>query len=284
MNTITLSENSPGPEQQIKTRLVDRHLPSMFAARATGFVLDRWQTMALDFRGKRLIMNCSRQAGKSFVASALALHKATFTPKSLTLLISYTLTQAMELFRRVTELTHWINMPEPIELNKKSLELVNGSRIVSLSSTEGSVRGFTPDLIVVDEASRCEDVVYASLRPCLAVSHGDLILLSSPHGTKGFFWQECTDPSEEWVSVKVPASKCPRITKEFLTTELKTLGERMYSQEYECVFLEPEGALLSANLLIGLEDDGIKPFFEDDGGGNDDDGYLVDSKIKPFQF
>jgi hypothetical protein len=44
--------------------------------RARGFTVDRWQTDVLLSRERQLLLNCCRQAGKSTVVSALALHTA----------------------------------------------------------------------------------------------------------------------------------------------------------------------------------------------------------------
>ena len=38
----------------------------------------------------------------------------------------------------------------------------------------------------------------------------------------------------------MPASQCPRISREFLDEEWRTLGEWWYRQEYECIFLDSE--------------------------------------------
>ncbi len=72
-----------------------------------------------------------------------------------------------------------------------TLRLENGSRIVSLPGTEGTVRGFSGvALLIVDEASRVDDALYHAVRPMLAVSHGKLVLLSTPWGKRGFFYRE----------------------------------------------------------------------------------------------
>jgi hypothetical protein len=64
-----------------------------------------------------------------------------------------------------------------------TLELVNGSRIVSLPENESGIRGFSGvNLLVIDEAARVDDSLYRSVRPMLAVSGGRLVALSTPFG------------------------------------------------------------------------------------------------------
>ena len=75
--------------------------------------------------------------------------------------------------------------------NEISLLFPNGSRIVGLPGTEGTVRGFSAvSLMLIDEASRVDDAMYKALRPMLAVGGGDLWLMSTPCGKRGFFYDD----------------------------------------------------------------------------------------------
>jgi hypothetical protein len=56
--------------------------PVLFAKEALSFTPDPWQEKALRWSGKRLLLNCSRQSGKSTTAAILALHRAIFYPSS----------------------------------------------------------------------------------------------------------------------------------------------------------------------------------------------------------
>jgi hypothetical protein len=121
-----------------------------------------------------------------------------------------------------------------------TLSLKNGSRIVSLPGKEHSIRGFSKvRLLVVDEAARVPDELYLSVRPMLAVSAGRLVALSTPFGTRGW-WYEAWVGTEPWERYEVPATECPRITSEFLAEERRTVGEFWFRQEYCCEFLDAE--------------------------------------------
>ena len=126
--------------------------------------------------------------------------------------------------------------------NALSLELENGSRIVSLPGKEATVRGFSgASLLIIDEASRVPDALYKSIRPMLAVSHGRLVLLSSPFGTRGFFWEEWKRRAH-WHYFEIDATQCPRIAPEFLEEERESMGDWWFQQEYMCQFLDSETA------------------------------------------
>ena len=74
--------------------------------------------------------------------------------------------------------------------NKISLPFPNGWRIVGLPGMDGTVRGFSAvSLMLIDDASRVEDSMYKALRPMLAVSDGDLWLMTTPCGQQGFFYE-----------------------------------------------------------------------------------------------
>ncbi|NJL27144.1 MAG: hypothetical protein HC897_04275 [Thermoanaerobaculia bacterium] len=120
------------------------------------------------------------------------------------------------------------------------VELENGSRIVSLPGKEETVRGFSGvKLLVVDEAARVQGDLYFAVRPMLAVSRGRLLALSTPFGTRGW-WYDAWRSEELWERYEVPATDCPRIAKEFLEEERRTLGEFWFAQEYDCKFLDAE--------------------------------------------
>jgi hypothetical protein len=200
---------------------------------------DPWQSDLLTCDDPRLLLLCSRQAGKSLTAAALALLTA-FRPAgaALVLLLSPSLRQSGELFRdKVLRLYHDLKCPVPPSRETAlTLELVNGSRIVSLPGDEETIRGFSGvTLLVIDEAARVPDSLYSSVRPMLAVSRGRLIALSTPFGKRGWFYEAWTG-SSAWRRVQVTADQCPRISREFLEQERREIGERWFRQEYCCSF------------------------------------------------
>src|SRR5512138_2884217 len=75
--------------------------PVLFAREALGFLPDEWQSHVLRWSGKRLLMNCSRQSGKSTTTAVKALHKALYTPGVLVLIVSRSQRQSGELFRKI---------------------------------------------------------------------------------------------------------------------------------------------------------------------------------------
>ena len=227
--------------EEHRAALGPRAISPLEMARRVGIDPDPWQADALSTPATRILMNCSRQSGKSTVSSLLAFHAACYEPDSLVLLLSPSLRQSQELFKKVLDVHR--KLDRPVDADAESalrLELRNGSRIVSLPGKEHSIRGFSGvRLIIIDEAARVPDDLYLSVRPMLAVSGGRLVALSTPFGTRGW-WYEAWRSAEDWKRYEIPATECPRIAQSFLDEERRTMGEWWFDQEYGCRFLDAE--------------------------------------------
>src|SRR5919204_2521369 len=201
-------------------------LDPVVLAEQAGLEPDPWQCHVLRSGAARVLLLCSRQAGKSTITSILAVHTALYEPGALVLLLSPTLRQSGELFKKCVGVYGAIGRPVPPESESAlQLELENGSRIVSLPGKEGTIRGYSGvRLLAVDEAAWVPDDLYLAVRPMLAVSGGRLVALSTPHGTRGW-WYDAWRGDEPWHRVEVPATACPRISPAFLDEEKRTLGE-----------------------------------------------------------
>ena len=79
-----------------------------------GLPPDPWQANLLRADAPRTLLLCSRQSGKSTVTALLALHQAIYHP-GLVLLLSPSLRQSQELFRKVLDHCHALNPPIPFE-------------------------------------------------------------------------------------------------------------------------------------------------------------------------
>lgn len=224
-----------------------------FAESVAGWNLDPWQAEVMESSRQRIILNCCRQSGKSAVTALLALYTAVYPTertgrnRALILLLSPSLRQSSELFRKV--LDFYRSIAEYVPTTQESalrLRLDNGSRIISLPGKEATVRGYSGvDLLIVDEAARTLDDLYKSVRPMLAVSGGRLVLLSTPFGKRGFFFETWEKGGDEWLRIKLPATECVRISEAFLEEEKRVLGRWWFSQEYLCTFEESETAVFT---------------------------------------
>jgi hypothetical protein len=227
-----------------------------------GMEPDSWQTDVLRSNSPRLLLLASRQAGKSSVAAALALQTALLRPRSPVLLLSPSLRQSGELYRKIVDLFGALGRPMGVTAESAlRLELANGSRVVSLPGDEKNIRGFSGvALLIIDEAARVADSLYYAVRPMLAVSRGRLVALSTPFGKRGWYHDEWHSEGV-WERVKITAEQCPRISAAFLAEERRALGERWFRQEFLCSFEDTIDAVFSwADIQAAMSDE-VKPLF-----------------------
>src|SRR5215208_7346650 len=231
-------------------------------AEKLGIVPDGWQRDLLRSSADRVLLNCCRQSGKSTMASLLALHRALYYPGSLALCLAPALRQSQELFGKVLGFYRGLGRPVSADAEQRlGLELANGSRIAALPGSERTVRGFSGvDLLIVDEAARVDDELYFAVRPMLAVSGGSLMMLSTPYGKRGAFYEAWTG-SGEWERYEVPALQCPRISPEFLAEEREETPPFIFRQEYECSFEETEDAVFTQDMIDAAVSAEVKPLF-----------------------
>lgn len=232
--------------------------PVLFAQRAR-IVPDPWQADVLRSPANRMLLNCSRQSGKSTTTALLALHQAIYEPGSLILLLSPSLRQSAELFRTLARLYTATGATVPSKAESAlRLELENGARVISLPAKEATIRGYAGvNLLVIDEAARVPTELYSAVRPMLATSGGRLIALSTPYGSRGW-WFDAWRSIEPWERYEVPATDCPRIPAAFLEEERRTIGEWWYSQEYLCQFLDAESAAFRRVDIDNAFSDGVE--------------------------
>lgn len=217
-------------------------LPESVAAWARetfGFVADPLQQPILDCEAPRVIACTSRQVGKSTVAALRALYLALRYPRSLIIMIGPVGSQAGEILEKAREFAADLGFPVRGDgINRQSLRLPNGSRLVARPAISRTSRGYSQArLIIVDEAAFVPDGIFRAITPSLGISRGSLWVLSTPHGQAGEFARFWHDPDSGFARFRITADQCPRFTPEFLAAERTLHGELSYAQEYLCQFV-----------------------------------------------
>lgn len=242
-----------------------------------GFDPFEWQKEVLRPGIPRLILNCARQSGKSTVIGAKVVHRAKYFPNSLIMLFAPSENQAVELMEKISEFIS--QDPEIILVRDSSAtkKLLNGSRIKAFTASPKSARGYSdPDIIVFDESAYVDRELYLTVRPMMTGGKTDMVLLSTPNGKEGFFYDIWIRDSQVWKKVLVrpidilhevlpgkygffnkkefiaeQSSKgihayiSPRHTREFLLEEYEEMEEFWYNQEYGCEFMNPQGSVFN---------------------------------------
>ena len=238
-----------------------------------GLTPDPWQRGLLTSSWDRALLNCCRQSGKTTASAALALETALSGSDNLVLILAPARRQSKEFLRSARTL--YRDAGPDVGLDKQSelrIRFENESRIIALPGKEGTVRGYTADLVIADEAARVPDSAYVATRPMLAVSGGRFVGLSTPAGQRGWFYTAWSDSAQEWERVKVTGHDCPRMTEEFLQQEREEMGDWEFSQEYECAFRDQEDQLYRTEDIQAALTADTDPLFS-----TDTDDHLTDT-------
>lgn len=261
---------------------------------AAGLTPDPWQIGVTQAPGDQLLL-CHRQSGKSTIAASLATEKAIQKDEALILLVAPSLRQSGELMRKVKSFYHRVKPMPLIQESALSMEIENGSRIVSLPGTPETIVGYSAvDLLLLDEASRIPDPVYYSLRPMMAVSGGHIVALSTPYGRRGWFFEACEGaadveqqqmdkqlvaetladlgwkledvPDEPdrvygWTRTRLSAVENKRLSPYFLANERRTVPDMWFRQEYLVEFLDTMDAVFRHEDIMNLLDETVLPLF-----------------------
>jgi hypothetical protein len=218
------------------------------------FEWDLWQKRVLAHVGN-IVIRAGRQSGKSEVISEKAMRFALDNPGTVTMIIAASQRQSGLLFEKVR--ARCDENPLISYLEKPTLTRIimqNGSRIYCLPAgrTAYSIRGYTIDLLIADEAAYIPETVWLAVTPMMAVSKvtkgfGFQILISTPFGKGGYFYESCHD--KDFLSIHVSSEDCKRISKSFLAKEKKRLTKAQYAQEYLAEFVDEWHQFFTTELI-----------------------------------
>jgi hypothetical protein len=97
----------------------------------------------------------------------------------------------------------------------------------------------------------------------LAVSNGTLLLLSTPAGRSGFFFDQWHAPDAGWHRIQCRAVDCARITPDALENMRRRMSPQEFAREFECVFTAEPDQFITEELFDSAVRDDIEPMFED---------------------
>ncbi len=211
---------------------------------------DNWQVELINRLGKavnsgegglRTIVAASRQCGKSEFSS-LWIAWSLLTQGHSIAISSPSFRQSLELAGKVRAHVNNLALSPIVRDSMQDFQVGTGGRLVILpgDGTGRTSRGFRLDQVVFDEAAFFEsDSLLPAIGPSLALSNGSILMVSSPGGTRGLFFDAWK--SDRFHKVKVRADECSRIPVEFLQLQRELLTSSQYSREFEAEFVEDNG-------------------------------------------
>ena len=230
--------------------------------------LDDWQENVLKAKGN-IVLCTGRQVGKTTIMSRKACHYMMDNKNSNIIIVSLTEDQAKLIIVMMLDFFEKTNRRMICRGKKKptqnKLFLNNGSSAIArpVGNTGDSMRGFTGNVLIIDEASRMPDLIWAASRPTLLTTSGEIWMCSTPHGKTGYFWEafqnkngryEVFHISSEEVITNRPItdgwSEEQRVKGiEFLDRERTDMSELQYGQEYLGLFLDDLRAYFPDHLI-----------------------------------
>ena len=199
---------------------------------------------------KYIVVNTGRQFGKSFMGMNLILKWQLEHNKSVGMYVTPVYAQAKKVFSELVSSLG--NSSLTTEINKSELHIrfINGSVLYFRSAErEDSLRGYTLDYLVVDEAAYIKDVVWDTvLRPTTLVRGKKCLFLSTPKGRNWFYNMAMKGMSEEYpnyITFRASSFDTPFISEEELNEAKKTLPEAIYRQEILAEFIDDGGEVFS---------------------------------------
>ena len=223
----------------------------------------------------------SRQVGKSTIVRGFILWWGIFHKDQLIAMIGNKLSLAKEQMQQLRDsysrLPVWLQ-PGVKLWNKTSIQFSNNSRIIVSSSSPDNIRGFSINLLYLDE--------FAFLRPNLAaefiasvmpsISSGKTtrcIITSTPNGMNHFYdmWQTSLEEDQAaaefdkgnnnlYVRSVVKWYEVPGRTEAWANSEKLKIGDQRFRQEYECEFVGSGITLIDYRCLETLKASDPLPF------------------------
>lgn len=233
----TNKDNESGDSNQSEDNSVSRGTTEKFE-------LDQWQKEVLEHEGN-IALRAGRQVGKSTIIALKAGLYAIQQPKKSIMVISATERQAYLLFSKILtylldNYKNWIKKPYSRNVTKQQVNLTNGSIIRCLpTGMDGlGIRGYTVDLLIADEAAFIPGDVWPAVIPMLATTGGKVILLSTPFGDKGYFYDCFRDKNfRQWhINAEIVAQARTEPQKSYMLQHQEEQKRKMsmlqYAQEY----------------------------------------------------
>jgi len=295
-----------------------------------GMKPDPWQTELFEAAYQYALVLCGRQTGKSLCAAAMAVAEALGNPPAEIIILSKAQRQSKEVLRKAKNLylamqgdraakaqigkaprtlagevtrydqalqrLHGIYLGDDDRTqqdNTEAMTFKNGSRIQSLPGSSATTVGFSAvSLLIIDEAARTPDELFAFMSPTRATTEGKLVALSTPFGKRGWFfeqWRMCEEAKRdglqpEWKQIAIRADQCARISKQFLDKERRLIGNMWFEQEYELKFLSVMNSVFDYDDIQKALDPSLVPLHlpgVDDGVVGSSS--IVDAAVQPLE-
>lgn len=234
--------------------------PSEFAKIFFDFDLFPFQKEAIDCEDRFVMLNWGRQTGKTTITALTGLYNALWNDGHTILVLSPKQRQSNRLFGKMKNflLRSHRKFPELQIYNEISretatiLEFINGSEIYSLPiAIDGSnIRGFTADMIIIDEAARItNEEAWSAIKPMIITTNGKMWLISTPKGTNNYFYRCYKDKDMHFKSFHATSYNNPMADMSQIEGDKKWLPVILWEEEYLAKFIDESDSFFPLRLI-----------------------------------
>jgi hypothetical protein len=197
----------------------------------------------------------ARQIGKSTTTCAFILWYILFQEDKTVALLANKGDTAREILGKVQlayqHLPKWLQQGVG-EWNKGSVILENNSRVLATSTSTDSIRGYTINLLFIDECAFIEnwDEFFTSTLPTITSgTTTKIVLVSTPNGLNHFhtICENARKRKNEYALFEIPWQMVPGRDEVWKNKTLAYMNfdYEKFSQEYECSFIGSSGTLIA---------------------------------------
>ena len=204
------------------------------------------------------IIATARQAGKTTAVVSFILHYILFNDSKVVALLANKGETAREILGRVQlayqHLPKWMQQGV-VEWNKGSFVLENDSRVIASATSSDNIRGFSINMLFIDEAAFIEnwDSFFTSVYPTISSGQETkIVLVSTPNGLNHFhkLWTNAHKKGEEYngyVPIRVSWKDVPGRDENWRQQTLASMNFDIekFAQEYEVEFMGSSGTLIA---------------------------------------
>ena len=221
------------------------------------------EKMFNQFRDNRfnIVLAC-RQSGKSISSVAFLLWYAMFHPEQTIAILANRGATSREMLGRVTLMLE--NLPFYLQpgcktLNKGNIDFSNNSRILAESTSSSSIRGFSVNLLFLDEFAFVEKAseFYTSTYPVISSGNDTkVIITSTANGIGNQFhkiWQGATQSVNEYKPFRVDWWDVPGRDDKWKEETIANTSELQFDQEFGNTFFGTGQTLIDPQTLLALK-------------------------------
>lgn len=221
----------------------------------------------------------------STLMTIVACWTALFFPDQTIAIIANKQATATEIFNRVRlaflQMENWIK-GGVVEFNKTYFTLANGSRIITSATSPDAIRGYSIDVLLLDEFAiippKDAEAFWAAVTPSLSTrfnnnKNAKLIVCSTPKGVGNKFHELVSNAESgknDFNVAKAMWYDVPGRDESFKEKEISTMGYEMFMQEYECKFLNGTNSPFDPSMFTKFDSEMIEPINK-----LDDGNYLI---------